>query len=165
MAALGDLSTSIQNQERRWQLLPKHHLTVWGGHLRNPKTWVKKMCVFRKIHHVINFWEVTYIYVYMCEYMCTCTYIQCSCNETKSFWIFRQRYPSLALFKTDGVNPGSESWELSAMTGFVLELFFTWIWSNGINVIWTLEIQPEPRKSFAPFPCYLKSLSWKRLQF
>ena len=131
------------------------HKTTTGcvrSHLRHPKTWVKK-CVSRKIHLVINFWE---------ENIITYTMFM---QWDKIILIFHQSYPNLNLFKNRWVNPASESWERRAMTGFVLGLFFPWTWSNGINVIWTVKFQPEPKKSFAQFPCYLKSLSLKRLQF
>lgn len=150
MAALGDLNTfTLQNQRGGISFLK--HLTVWGGHLRNPKTWVKK-CVYSEKFIMLLIFEATYIYVYILLNICVYTYIQCSCNETKSFWIFRGGYPSLTLFKTDGVNPDSESWELSAMTGFVLELFFALVWSNGINMWFELWNPAEPQSLFAPFP-------------
>ena len=162
MAALGDLSASVQNQERRWQL-PQNNIWLFEVTSGTPRPRWKYACI-QKNPSCYYFWEDIYIYIYIYTHTHTHTY---------SVHAMRQNHSDLSIgatqvwtcLKTEGVNPGIESWELRAMTGFVLELFFTWIWSNGINVIWTLKFQPEPRKSFAQFPCYLKSLSWKCLQF
>lgn len=58
--------------------------------------------------------------------------------------IFNQNSPNLG--KTDE-SAYQSLWERRATAGFVLGLFFQYIWPNGINVIWTLEFQPEPKKS------------------
>ena len=111
MAALGDLSTSIQNQERRWQLLPKHHLTVWGGHLRNPKTWVKK-CVYSEKFIMLLIFEKLHIYMYICVNICAHahTYSVHAMRQNHSEFSVRdtQVWPCLKqMGSTQAVNPGS----------------------------------------------------------